>query len=109
MALQNANSDYFKFLQKKMSAGKKEIKSNVTTTQVVPEPRKSVVVWIEIKVKFKYTFAYQRKMARLIEATPILEGDDAIKLLNEVANARYSAKKQNFLDQCKKIYAMTKW
>ncbi|MBT4446432.1 hypothetical protein HOA92_04455 [archaeon] len=47
-------------------------------------------------------------MARLIEATPILEGDDAIKLLNEVANARYSAKKQNFLDQCKKIYAMTK-
>ncbi|MBT4446431.1 hypothetical protein HOC96_04250 [archaeon] len=44
LALQNANSDYFKFLQKKMSAGKKEIKSNVTTTQVVPEPRKSVVV-----------------------------------------------------------------
>ena len=47
-------------------------------------------------------------MARPIEPTPILEGKDAERLLNEVANATFSPKKQRFLDECREIYAKTK-
>ena len=47
-------------------------------------------------------------MARPIEATPILTGVNAKRLLEDVANTKYSVKKQKFLDQCRKIHAMTK-
>ena len=47
-------------------------------------------------------------MARPIAPTPILEGKDAQRLLIQVANATFSQKKQNFLDECKDIYAKTK-
>ena len=47
-------------------------------------------------------------MARPIEPTPILEGEDAERLLQQVENATFSSKKQLFLDECKMIYAKTK-
>ncbi|MBI5002287.1 hypothetical protein HZC31_02795 [Candidatus Woesearchaeota archaeon] len=47
-------------------------------------------------------------MARPIEPTPVLEGKDAERLLEEVANATFSQKKKTFLDECMAIYAQTK-
>ena len=47
-------------------------------------------------------------MARPIEPTPILEGKDAERLLREINTARYSPKKQAFLDECRKIFNQTK-
>lgn len=47
-------------------------------------------------------------MARPIEPTSILEGEDAKRLLREMANAKFSPKKQKFLDECRGIYAKTK-
>ncbi len=47
-------------------------------------------------------------MARPIEPTPVLEGEDALRLLKEVAGARFNANKQRFLEECKQIHAKTK-
>lgn len=47
-------------------------------------------------------------MAKPIEPTPVLEGKDAERLLEEVANATFSQKKQIFLDECRAIYAQTR-
>lgn len=47
-------------------------------------------------------------MARPIQPTPILEGEDAERLLQEIANAAFSPEKQKFLDECREIYAKTK-
>ena len=47
-------------------------------------------------------------MARPIQPTPILEGEDAERLLKEIATATFSEKKQKFLDECREIYAQTK-
>jgi len=46
-------------------------------------------------------------MARPIQPTPILEGEDARRLLRDMANVKYSAKKQKFLDECREIYQKT--
>jgi len=47
-------------------------------------------------------------MARPIQPTPILEGEDAKRLLWEMENIKFSWKKQKFLDECREIYAKTK-
>ena len=46
-------------------------------------------------------------MAKPIEPTPILEGKDAERLLEDVSRAKYSEKKQKFLDECVEIYKKT--
>ena len=46
-------------------------------------------------------------MARPIEPTPILEGKDAERLINDMKSASYSEKKQQFLDECREIYKKT--
>ncbi len=47
-------------------------------------------------------------MAKLIEPTPVLEGKDAERLLNEISSATYNPKKQVFLDECKHIFEQTR-
>ena len=47
-------------------------------------------------------------MARPIEPTPILEGEDARKVIVQMNSATYSKKKQKFLDECRLVYASTK-
>ncbi len=47
-------------------------------------------------------------MARPIEPTPILEGNDARRLLDEINSVNYNKNKQKFLEECKQIYARTK-
>lgn len=47
-------------------------------------------------------------MARPIEPTPILKGEDAKKLINDVNSASYSEEKQNFLNECRDVYNKTK-
>jgi len=47
-------------------------------------------------------------MARPIEPTPILEGKDAEKLLQEVNSASYSKDKEKFLNECKEIFNKTR-
>lgn len=46
-------------------------------------------------------------MARPIQPTPILEGEDAKRLLQDIANVKYSSKKQKFLDECREVYKKT--
>ena len=46
-------------------------------------------------------------MARPIEPTPILEGEDAEQLLKEVNSTSYSKEKEKFLNECKEIYNKT--
>lgn len=46
-------------------------------------------------------------MARPIEPTPILEGRDAERLLEDISKDTYSEKKQKFLDECAEIYKKT--
>jgi hypothetical protein len=47
-------------------------------------------------------------MAKPIEPTPILEGQDAKTFLKEIENVSYSEKKARFLDECKNIYKKIK-
>ena len=46
-------------------------------------------------------------MAIPIEPTPILEGKDAERLLEDISRAKYSKEKQKFLDECSEIYKKT--
>jgi len=46
-------------------------------------------------------------MAKPIEPTPILEGKDAEKLLNDLENAEYCEKKEEFPKECKKVFNST--
>lgn len=46
-------------------------------------------------------------MARPIQPTPILEGEDARKVLEQMNSVSYSKEKQKFLDECKAIYRKT--
>jgi len=46
-------------------------------------------------------------MARPIEPTPILEGKDAVRLLEDVDRATYNGKKEKFLKECSDIYKKT--
>lgn len=46
-------------------------------------------------------------MAKPIEPTPILEGKDAERLLNDIASARYDKKKEEFLKECKRTFNST--
>ena len=46
-------------------------------------------------------------MARPIQPTPILEGEDAKRLLNDVDSASYSKEKEKFLNECRKIFNKT--
>lgn len=46
-------------------------------------------------------------MARPIEPTPILEGDDARKVLELMNSVTYSEEKQKFLDECRQLYRKT--
>jgi len=49
-------------------------------------------------------------MARPIEPTPILEGEDAKKVLELMNSVTYSEEKQKFLDECRQVYRKTiKW
>ena len=43
-------------------------------------------------------------MARPIEPTPILEGNDAKRFLNEINTVKYSETKEKFLKECKDAY-----
>jgi len=43
-------------------------------------------------------------MAKPIEPTPILTGDDAKALLEDMANAKYSPEKAAFLKSCDATY-----
>ena len=47
-------------------------------------------------------------MAKPIEPTPILEGADAERLIEDVRNDKYSAEKEKFLKECKSVYNSTK-
>ena len=46
-------------------------------------------------------------MARPIEPTPILEGEDARKVLELMDSVIYSEEKQKFLDECRQVYRKT--
>ena len=46
-------------------------------------------------------------MARPIEPTPILEGEDAQKVLELMNSVTYSEEKQKFLDECRQVYRKT--
>jgi hypothetical protein len=46
-------------------------------------------------------------MARPIESTPILEGEDARKVLELMNSVTYSKEKQKFLDECRQVYRKT--
>ena len=46
-------------------------------------------------------------MARPIEPTPILEGEDAKKVLELMNSVTYSEEKQKFLDECRQVYRKT--
>jgi hypothetical protein len=47
-------------------------------------------------------------MAKPIEPTPVLEGKDTLRLINEVNSASYSEKKAKFLEECTETYKKTK-
>ncbi len=47
-------------------------------------------------------------MARLIEPTPILKGEDAKKLIHDMNSVNFSESKQKFLEECRDIYSKTK-
>ncbi|MBI3032575.1 hypothetical protein HYY69_03810 [Candidatus Woesearchaeota archaeon] len=47
-------------------------------------------------------------MSKPIEPTPILEGNDAEKLLKDISSVKYNHHKQKFLEECKMIYSKTK-
>lgn len=46
-------------------------------------------------------------MARPIQPTPILEGKDAERLMEQMDRVTYDEKKQKFLDDCREIYKKT--
>ena len=46
-------------------------------------------------------------MARPIQPTPILEGEDARKVLEQMNSVTYNPEKQKFLDECREIYQKT--
>lgn len=46
-------------------------------------------------------------MARPIEPTPILKGEDARKVLELMNSVTYSEEKQKFLDECRQVYRKT--
>ena len=46
-------------------------------------------------------------MARPIEPTPILQGEDAKKVLELMNSVTYSEEKQKFLDECRQVYRKT--
>lgn len=46
-------------------------------------------------------------MARPIEPTPILEGEDAKRVLELMDSVSYNEEKQKFLDECEEIYIKT--
>ena len=46
-------------------------------------------------------------MARPIEPTPILEGEDARNVLELMNSVTYSEEKQKFLDECRQVYQKT--
>lgn len=43
-------------------------------------------------------------MARPIEPTPILYGEDAERFLEDLNNLKYSEKKERFLKECDEVY-----
>lgn len=47
-------------------------------------------------------------MAKPIEPTPILTGEDAKKVLKELENDSHDSKKEAFLKECEDIYNNTK-
>ena len=47
-------------------------------------------------------------MARPIEPTPVLQGEDAKRLIKEMNSLSYSEEKQKFLDECRDVYSKTK-
>jgi hypothetical protein len=47
-------------------------------------------------------------MARPIEPTPILSGDDAKRFMKSIENLRYSSKKEKFLRECDEVYRSVK-
>ena len=47
-------------------------------------------------------------MAKPIEPTPILEGEDAKRFLEDMSNLRYSKKKEEFLNKCIKTFEQIK-
>lgn len=46
-------------------------------------------------------------MARPIEPTPILEGEDAKRVLELMDSVSYNEEKQKFLDECRQVYKKT--
>lgn len=47
-------------------------------------------------------------MARPIEPTPVLKGEDAKRLIKEMNSSSYSEEKQKFLNECREVYSKTK-
>ncbi len=47
-------------------------------------------------------------MARPIEPTPILEGEDAIRLLRDANSVNYDQSKEKFLRECAETFNKTK-
>lgn len=46
-------------------------------------------------------------MARPIEPTPVLQGEDARRVLELMNSATYSEEKQKFLNDCRKVFKRT--
>jgi len=46
-------------------------------------------------------------MARPIEPTPTLYGEDASRVLDEIENSQYSETKEKFLKECKETRKLT--
>ena len=46
-------------------------------------------------------------MAKPIQPTPILDGEDAKQFLQQTNNVRYSAEKEQFLKECDEVYQST--
>ena len=46
-------------------------------------------------------------MARPIAPTPILQGEDAKKVIEQMNRVTYSEEKKKFLDECRQVYKMT--
>ena len=43
-------------------------------------------------------------MARVIEPTPILKGEDKDRFLRSIENLSYSSKKEKFLKECDRVF-----
>ncbi len=46
-------------------------------------------------------------MAKPIEPTPVLEGEDARDVFEQMNSVSYSEEKQRFLDECRRVYRQT--